>query len=97
MTSEGLRLTVAAMPENLAVVRQALAGFAEGVGFDDNAVANLKTIVTEACMNAVVHAYPGDEPGPIEVSAQPHSDHMQISVRDRGEGFQPRSRTLICM
>lgn len=90
MTPDGIRLTVAAMPENLAVVRQALAGFAEGVGFDDNAVANLKTIVTEACMNAVVHAYPDEEPGPIEVSAAPHSDHMEVVIRDRGEGFQPR-------
>ena len=58
MTAGGLKLTVAALPENLAVVRQALAGFAEGIGFDDSAIANIKTIVTEASMNAVVHAYP---------------------------------------
>lgn len=89
MTADGLRLTVAAVPENLAVIRQAVAGFAEGVGFDDNAIANLKTIVTEAGMNAVVHAYPDEEPGPIEVSAQPHNDHMEVVVRDRGDGFQP--------
>lgn len=90
MTAEGLRLTVSAVPENLAVVRQALAGFAEGIGFDDNAVANLKTIVTEASMNAVVHAYPEDDPGPIEVRAQPRTDHLEVVVRDEGGGFQPR-------
>ena len=59
----GLHLTVAARPENLAVVRQALAGFADAIGFDRDAISDLKTIVTEACMNVVVHAYPEDEPG----------------------------------
>jgi serine/threonine-protein kinase RsbW len=90
MTSEGLKLTVAALPENLAVVRQAVAGFAEGVGFDDDAISNLKTIVTEACMNSVVHAYPEGEPGPIEVTAMPRSEDMELTVRDQGAGFQPR-------
>jgi len=90
MTAEGLQLTVAALPENLAVVRQALAGFAETIGFDDNGIANVKTIVTEACTNAVVHAYPEGKPGPIEVIAKPRAADMEITVRDRGEGFQPR-------
>ena len=89
MTTEGLKLTVAALPENLAVVRQALAGFAEGIGFDDSAIANIKTIVTEASMNAVVHAKPQDGTGPIEVTATPRTDDLEITVRDRGVGFQP--------
>jgi serine/threonine-protein kinase RsbW len=86
----GLRLTVAAVPENLAVVRQAVAGFAEAIGFDENAISNLKTIVTEACMNAVVHAYPDGQSGPIEVIALPRAEDLEVSVRDRGEGFHPR-------
>ena len=90
MAVEGLNLRVVAVPENLSVVRQALAGFAEGVGFDENAIANLKTIVTEASMNAVVHAYPEEEPGPIEVTAEPRASDMEVVVRDHGGGFQPR-------
>jgi serine/threonine-protein kinase RsbW len=87
---QGLSLTVAAVPENLAVVRQAVAGFAEAIGFDENAISNLKTIVTEACMNAVVHAYPDEASGPIEVIALPRAADLEVTVRDRGEGFQPR-------
>jgi serine/threonine-protein kinase RsbW len=90
VSAGGLRLTVAALPENLAVVRQAVAGFGEGVGFEESAIADLKTIVTEACMNAVVHAYPDDEPGPIEVRADARSDDIEVVVRDQGTGFQPR-------
>jgi serine/threonine-protein kinase RsbW len=86
----GLRLTVAALPENLAVVRQALAGFAEAMGFDDDSIASLKTIVTEGCMNAIVHAYPEDESGSIEVVASPLDEGLEVVVRDQGAGFQPR-------
>jgi len=88
--TQGLKLTVAAVPENLAVVRQGIAGFAEAVGFDENAISNLMTIITEACMNAVVHAYPDGERGPIEVTAVPRAEDLEVTVRDRGGGFQPR-------
>ena len=33
-------------------------------------VADLKTVVTEACTNVIIHAYRGDDgPGPLEVAA----------------------------
>jgi serine/threonine-protein kinase RsbW len=90
MTVQGLNLTVAARPENLAVIRQALAGYAEAMGFDSDAIADLKTVVTEACMNVVVHAYPDGTAGPLEVSAEPDEHGLEISVRDQGSGFRPR-------
>ena len=90
MNPRALELTVSARAENLAVVRQALAGYAEALGLDDGTVANLKTIVTEASMNAVVHAYPEVDPGPLEVSARPLDGGLEVVVRDHGAGFQPR-------
>jgi anti-sigma regulatory factor (Ser/Thr protein kinase) len=90
MSAQGLNLTVAAKPENLAVIRQALSGYADAMGFDTDAIADLKTVVTEACMNVVVHAYPEDATGPLEISAEPDEDGLEISVRDRGAGFRPR-------
>jgi serine/threonine-protein kinase RsbW len=90
VSADGLNLTVAARAENLAVVRQALAGFAEALGFGDNLVADLKTIATEACMNVVVHAYRNGDPGPLQVLADRSPDGLQIVVRDEGTGFQPR-------
>ncbi|HEU5251782.1 MAG TPA: ATP-binding protein, partial [Solirubrobacterales bacterium] len=73
----------------MAVVRHALAGLAERLGMDEVSLADLKTVVTEACMNVVVHAYP-DEAGPLEVEAEPLDDVMRIRIVDRGVGFQPR-------
>jgi serine/threonine-protein kinase RsbW len=83
-------MSLPARAENVAVVRHALAGLADRIGMDEPGVADLKTVVTEACMNVVVHAYPGDEPGPIEVEALPELDGITVVVRDFGMGIRPR-------
>jgi anti-sigma regulatory factor (Ser/Thr protein kinase) len=52
-------------------------------------IGDLKTVVTEACMNVVVHAYPGEEPGPLQVEAVPDDGGLTVSVRDFGGGIRP--------
>lgn len=84
-------MTLPANAENVAVVRHALAGLAESIGMDEPGVADLKTVVTEACMNVVVHAYPGDQSGPLEVDAVPEHDGLTVAVRDHGTGIRPRA------
>ena len=85
-----LRLALAAKPENLALVRQALSGLADGVSIPERPLADLKQIATEACMNAVVHAYPGRDDGRIDVSAVAANGQVELRVRDWGVGFRPR-------
>jgi serine/threonine-protein kinase RsbW len=70
-------------------VRHAVGGVAETLGMDPIAVADLKTIVTEACTNAAVHAY-GDDGGPLEVQVVPDEAGLTVAVRDRGSGIRPR-------
>lgn len=83
-------MSLPARAENVAVVRHALAGLAERIGMDEPSIADLKTVVTEACMNVVVHAYPEDEPGPLEVEATKDLDGLTVVVRDFGMGIRPR-------
>jgi anti-sigma regulatory factor (Ser/Thr protein kinase) len=87
----GLEMSLPANAENVAVVRHALAGLAESIGMDEPGIADLKTVVTEACMNVVVHAYPDDQPGPLEVDAVPEHDGLTVTVRDHGMGIRPRA------
>jgi serine/threonine-protein kinase RsbW len=83
-------MSLPARAENVAVVRHALAGLAERLGMDEPSLADLKTVVTEACMNVVVHAYAGQEPGPLEVEAESEGDGLTVAVRDHGGGIRPR-------
>ncbi len=83
-------MSLPARAENVAVVRHALAGLAEQLGMGEAQLADLKTVVTEACMNVVVHAYPGDEAGLLAVEATPEMDGLTVVVRDFGTGIRPR-------
>jgi serine/threonine-protein kinase RsbW len=86
----GLLFSLPASAENVAVVRHAVGGLAETLGMDPIAVADLKTIVSEACNNAVVHAY-GEEGGTLEVQVTPDDEGLTIAVRDHGSGIRPRA------
>jgi serine/threonine-protein kinase RsbW len=90
MTGPGFELTLPASAENVIVVRQAIAGVAEALGLGSTRIADLKTVVTEACNNVVLHAYDGD-PGPLQVSAEPSDEELIVTVSDEGHGFQPRA------
>jgi serine/threonine-protein kinase RsbW len=83
-------MSLPARAENVAVVRHAIAGLAERLGMDDPSLADLKTVVTEACMNVVVHAYSGEESGPLEVEVSPDTEGLTVVVRDHGGGIRPR-------
>lgn len=85
----GLQIRLPARPANVAVVRHAVAGLAEQLGMDEPSIGDLKTVVTEASMNVVVHAY-GDDEGPLEVEAFPEDEGLTVCVRDSGDGIRPR-------
>jgi anti-sigma regulatory factor (Ser/Thr protein kinase) len=87
---KGLAMRLPAKAENVAVARHTLAGMAEQLGMDDAGVADLKTVVTEACMNVVVHAY-HDGAGPLIVEAEPDSEGLTVTVSDSGSGISPQA------
>lgn len=85
----GLLITLPAKPENVAVVRHAVAGLAERMGMQEPGIGDLKTVVTEACMNVVVHAY-DEEGGPLQVEVLGEDGGLTVVVRDFGAGIRPR-------
>ena len=90
MTEEPVvRLELPARPEGVGVVRQALVGVADGLALDPSVLADAKMAVTEACTNAVVHAY-DDGSGELEVEMLADEEALTVVVRDRGLGIQPR-------
>lgn len=87
--SPDLELRLLARPENVAVVRHALGGLGEALDVEEQALADIKLAVTEACTNVVIHAYSGDD-GPLEIDALLEKRRLTVIVRDRGRGIVPR-------
>jgi len=86
--SPEVRIRLPAVPENVGLVRQALAGLAEHLGIEAGRLADMKIAITEACTNAVLHAY-GDHDGPLEAAMTVDHGRLVLTVRDRGHGIHP--------
>ncbi|MDQ6816490.1 MAG: ATP-binding protein [Actinomycetota bacterium] len=74
-------------PGCVTLVRAMLAASADTLGFEPELLDDLKTAVSEACNNVVVHAYNG-EPGPLFVLLDVQEATVGVTVRDHGRGFQ---------
>lgn len=89
-----VRLMMPARADGVGVVRQALSGMADALAFDAAILADMKMAVTEACTNAVVHAYATDEgvrdDGTLEVDLLADAASLTVIVRDHGSGIHRR-------
>lgn len=65
-----------------------LSGVAELLSIDPELLDDLKTAVSEACNNVVLHAYDG-EPGPMDVALSARGERIVVTVDDRGVGLPP--------
>jgi serine/threonine-protein kinase RsbW len=82
-------LVIPAKAEYLLFCRLALVGLAQTRSMDAETLADLKLAVTEACSNAIRHAYE-DGDGTVSVRFTLEDDSIAIEVEDRGDGFEPR-------
>jgi serine/threonine-protein kinase RsbW len=84
-----ISLDIPARGEYVVLCRLALAGLLRDRGFSDDAVADLKLAITEACTNSIRHAYPDEqgEVGQVHVSYEVRDDRVVLVVQDRGQGF----------
>lgn len=81
-----VRLDFPAKADYLLLARLALSGIARTLTLDEEDVADLKLAVTEACGNAVRHAYEGDD-GSVAVSYVVGPGALELIVQDRGSGI----------
>lgn len=83
-----MQLDFRSLPENEAFARLAISGFLLPLDPTLEALADIKTAVSEAVTNAVVHAYP-DRIGMVRLRVR-YDAHgsVQIDVADRGRGIE---------
>lgn len=81
-----ISLRLESSPETLTLVRGMLGGVAELIQLDPELLDDLKTAVSEACNNVVMHAYEGAS-GPLCICIFTEDDGLVVIVRDQGRGI----------
>ena len=86
MSETVVRLSFPAKPDYLLLARLALAGVVRSLPVGPELLADLKLAVTEACGNAVRHAYDAGE-GSVELAFVLADDKLEMIVEDQGGGI----------
>jgi len=81
-----VHLRLESTPETLTLVRGVLGALSESLALDPELLDDLKTAISEACNNVVVHAY-GGEPGPLDVALHLTRGSIVAVVADEGVGI----------
>jgi anti-sigma regulatory factor (Ser/Thr protein kinase) len=88
-----VRLNLANTAENVVLVREMLSGVAEAIELRGSELNDVRTAVTEACNNVVLHAYEGAR-GSLEVEVCISAYALFVVVRDQGTGIQARPESI---
>ena len=82
-----------AIPENEAFARNVVASFILPLNPSVNELEDIKTAVSEAVTNVIVHAYP-DKKGYVNMKLSTENKNIQIEIWDNGIGIEDLDRAL---
>lgn len=71
------------------IARNAASALATEMGFSPDRIEDLKTAVSEACMNAIEHGNLEDRATSVNVLLSASPDHLEVRVEDRGRQYIP--------
>ncbi|WP_020616741.1 anti-sigma F factor [Paenibacillus daejeonensis] len=83
-----MTLSFAARSENEAFARVAVAAFVSQLDPTMEELNDLKTVVSEAVTNAIIHGYDGNPEGVVTIEAAIEADTVSITIMDRGRGIE---------
>ena len=83
-----MTLKFKALSENESFARVCIASFLASVNPTIDELSDIKTAVSEAVTNCVVHAYPNVVGGEIEMNAKVVDNSVYISITDKGIGIE---------
>ena len=88
------------LPSRLGYERIAMdcsASFAKMAGFTPERIADLKTAVAEACLNAIEHGNRDHPDTRVQVTMNFKDDRFSVSVKDNGNGMPqpPKDKTVM--
>ncbi|MBA9029236.1 anti-sigma B factor RsbW [Peribacillus huizhouensis] len=82
---EYIEMKIPAKPNFIGVIWLTLSGIASRMGFTYDEIEDLKIATSEACTNAVQHAYKGQDHGQVKISFGLYEDRLEVMVSDSGK------------
>ena len=82
-----LNIKFLSLSENESFARSCVASFCLPINPSIEIITDIKTAVSEAVTNCVVHAYPNNV-GVIEINVKLNSNSIYISIKDYGVGIE---------
>ncbi len=94
MKSENsMLLSINALPQNESFIRSTVAAFCVQLNPTMEQIGDIKTAVSEAITNAVVHAY-SNEGGVIEIEVSLKGSVVKIVISDKGKGIDDVQKAM---
>ena len=82
-----MQLKIKALSVNESFVRATISGFCLQLNPTIDELTDVKTAVSEAVTNSIVHAYPKNEPGDILINVALYNESVEIEITDYGIGI----------
>jgi stage II sporulation protein AB (anti-sigma F factor) len=86
--SNFMKLEFASRSENEGFARVAVAAFVSQLDPHVNELTDIKTVVSEAVTNAIIHAYDNQQDGLITITTRIEEDRVYLTVEDSGAGIE---------
>ena len=91
--NNSIRIEMEAIPQNESFARVAVAAFITPLNPTLEEITDVKTAVSEAVTNAVIHAY-DREGGRVELVCELENDLLHIRIRDWGKGIEDVEKAM---
>lgn len=86
--SNFMNLQFSAKSENESFARVAVAAFISQLDPTMDELSDLKTVVSEAVTNSIIHGYHSDENGMVTIRAEILNDTITLVIEDNGHGIE---------
>lgn len=83
-----MKLSFPSKSENESFARVAVAAFVSQLDPTVEELTDIKTVVSEAVTNAIIHGYDHQDTGIVYVEAEIEEDTVYITIRDEGKGIE---------
>lgn len=87
MKENHMKLQFASRSENESFARVAVAAFVSQLDPTMDEMTDIKTVVSEAVTNSIIHGYEEREDGVVTITARIENDTLYLDIEDEGRGI----------